>query len=113
MGIIVLLALLSLSWRRVGRRVTLYLFTLQILLGLLAIAQGWHPPLAHWLCAVLGWVLLMAANGIERRHPDSTLPVWLAVVAILLTGAAYGIGEHAARVGMLTDNFLYGEWVCV
>jgi hypothetical protein len=100
-GLLVVLAAVALIWRYQTRRITLYLVTLQILLGIGVIASGYRPPPLHWLLAVIAWALYMGANALTKRAPaGSKLPIGLAIVASLLVLATYGIGQHALKAGM-------------
>ena len=51
-GLLAVLAALTLVWRLPGRRITLYVLTLQILLGIYLYYQGLRvPPGPHSLCS--------------------------------------------------------------
>lgn len=101
-GLLVVLAAAGLIWRYPGRRITLYVLTLQILLGITLIFKGYRPPAIHWIFAVTAWALYMAANAAVKRAPEgSRLPIILAVVASLLVLATYGIGQSAMHAQAL------------
>ena len=54
-------------WRRPERRITLYVVTLQILLGLILLTQQLRAPASHYALALLGWAGYMVANALARR----------------------------------------------
>ena len=55
-------------WQRLGRRITLYVVTLQILIGIGLMVQGLKVPWYHPALAVVGWAGYMAANAMSRRE---------------------------------------------
>ena len=85
-------------WFRLGRRITLYLISLQLLLGIGLIVGGQRAPTPHYALALLGWVGYMGANYLSRQ-PDSKQNVLVLTVlssAMILLAAYIG-----ARVGTL------------
>lgn len=86
-------------WRRPERRITLYVVTLQIVLGAVVMAQGLRVPWYHPALAVVGWGGYMAANAIARREPGSRRPLVISGVASLLILIAYYAGMEAVKHG--------------
>jgi hypothetical protein len=93
---VVALAVLAV-WQRTGRRVTLYAVTLQIVLGIVLIVQGFRGPWYHYALAVLGWVGYMAANALSRRPGGRRTALIVTAIASLLVLIAFGIGQQAVR----------------
>jgi hypothetical protein len=86
-------------WQRTGRRVTLYVMTLQIIVGIVLVVQGLRGPWYHYALAVLGWAGYMAANALSRRPGRARAALVVTVVASLLVLIAFGIGQQAVRGG--------------
>jgi hypothetical protein len=95
-ALVVALAILAV-WRRPGRRVTLYVLTLQIIIGIVLAVQGARISPLHVVLAGLGWAGYMAANVYARRYPERRIGLTIAVVSSLLILAAFGIGERIAH----------------
>jgi hypothetical protein len=73
-----------------GRRITLYILTLQIALGVWLIFTGLRAPSEHYGLAILAWIGYMAANGIGRRPGRERVALIITIVSSLLVfGAAY------------------------
>jgi len=87
-------------WRRPERRVTLYVVTLQVLLGIVLLVQGLRAPWYHPALAVLGWAGYMAANVIARRRPGSRAILAVAAASSLLILLAYYAGVEAVKHGV-------------
>ncbi len=89
-------------WRRSQRRMTVYVVTVQVLLGAVLVAQGLRTPWYHPALAVLGWSGYMAANAAARRDPASRRALAIAAVSSLLILTAFYAGRaaivHAAAV---------------
>jgi hypothetical protein len=96
LGILVAACAALFVWFRLGRRITLYVLSLQILVGIALIVGGLRAPSPHYALAIAGWAGLMGANFLSRQ-PDSKQNVLVLTVlsAAMLLLAAY-IG---ARVG--------------
>lgn len=92
------LALLA-AWQRPGRRITLYVVTLQILLGIVAIVQGFKAPSYHYLLAILGWIGYMVANGMARRSITARNVLLISGLSSLLLLIAFYVGMHAVKSG--------------
>ena len=87
-------------WRRPERRVTLYVVTLQILIGVVLMVQGLRVPWYHPALAVVGWAGYMAANALARRQPGSRNPLLIAGLSSLLILIAYYVGMEAVKHGV-------------
>ena len=94
--LVALLAVLAV-WRRPERRITLYVVTLQIVIGIVLMVQGGRVPWYHPALAVLGWVGYMAANAIARRDPSSRNALVVSALASLLILIAYYVGMEAVK----------------
>jgi hypothetical protein len=86
-------------WQRPGRRITLYVVTLQILVGIVLVVQGVRAPWYHYALAVLGWGGYMGANALGRRSGGARTALIVAAASSLLVLVAFGIGQHAVRAG--------------
>jgi hypothetical protein len=86
-------------WRLPERRITLYVVTVQIVLGAVLMAQHLRVPWYHPALAVLGWGGLMAANAIARRGRGPRALVVAAAAAVLLL-LAYYAGIEAVKHGL-------------
>ncbi|MEA2784782.1 MAG: hypothetical protein QOF71_886 [Candidatus Eremiobacteraeota bacterium] len=93
---VVALALLAV-WQRTGRRITLYVVTLQIVLGIVLVVQGLRGPWYHYGLAVLAWIGYMAANALGRRPGGARTALIATIVSSLLVLVAFGIGQQAVR----------------
>ena len=95
-GLLAIIAALALVWRLPGRRITLYLLTFQILLGLLLLLRFYRGPLTHILphvlAAVIAWGLYMAANALTRRKADARVILGLTIAATVLVVIAGALG---------------------
>lgn len=87
-------------WRRPERRITLYVVTLQILIGVVLMIQGLRVPWYHPALAVAGWAGYMAANALGRRQPGSRNPLLIAAASSLLILIAYYVGMEAVKHGV-------------
>ena len=96
--IVAALALLAV-WRLPERRVTLYVVTLQILLGIVLVVRGLRAPSTHYALAILGWAGYMAANALSRRPERRSVALAVAGVSSLLILLAYYVGMHAVKTG--------------
>ncbi len=99
LGILVAACAALFVWFRLGRRITLYLLTLQILLGIVLMAGGLRAPAPHYVLAVAGWAGYMGANYMSRQ-PDSRQNVLVLTVlsSAMVLLAAY-IGARAGTLG--------------
>ncbi|HEX3465256.1 MAG TPA: hypothetical protein VHS78_14505 [Candidatus Elarobacter sp.] len=84
-------------WRRPERRITLYVVTLQILIGVVLMVQGLRVPWYHPALAVIAWAGYMAANALARRQPGSRNALIVAGVSSLLILIAYYVGMEAVK----------------
>ena len=90
----VALAILAV-WRRPGRRVTLYVVTLQILIGIALLIMGYRVSPLHMLAVLIGWAGYMAANAVAKRSNGARNALIIAGVSSLLILAAFELGRHA------------------
>ncbi len=89
-GILVAACAALFVWRQTGRRITLYVLTLQIALGIWLIVTGLRAPSEHYGLAVIAWIGYMAANGIARRPGRERVALIITIVSsICVLGAAY------------------------
>ena len=95
-GILVVALAILAVWRRPGRRVTLYVVTLQILIGIALMIQGFRISPLHLVLVAIGWAGYMAANAVARRPNGARNALIIAGVSSLLILAAFEIGRHAA-----------------
>ncbi|MBV9438894.1 MAG: hypothetical protein JOZ24_02765 [Candidatus Eremiobacteraeota bacterium] len=86
-------------WRRPERRITLYVVTLQLLLGIVLAARGLRVPPLHIVLAILGWAGYMIANALARRTDRARLALLIAGLSSLLILIAFAIGHGAVRSG--------------
>jgi CHASE2 domain-containing sensor protein len=94
--LVVLLALLAV-WRRSDRRITLYVVTAQILLGIILMVQGLRVPALHPALAILAWAGYMGANALARRPGPARNALVVSALASILVVVAFGIGQMAVR----------------
>ncbi len=94
-GILVAACAALLVWRQMGRRITLYILTLQIALGIWLIFTGLRAPSEHYGLAILAWIGYMAANGIAKRGRGQAALIITIVSTLCVLGAAY-LGAKAA-----------------
>jgi multisubunit Na+/H+ antiporter MnhC subunit len=81
-----------------GRRIALYLLTLQILVGIGLIVIGLRAPTPHYILALVGWGGYMFANYLTRE-PDSRQNVLLLTIlssAMVLLAAFMGVRAGGA-----------------
>ena len=86
-------------WQRPGRRVTLYVVTLQILIGVVLMVQGLKAPWYHPALAVAGWAGYMAANAMSRREGGRRNALIVAGISSLVILLAYYAGMEAVKHG--------------
>jgi hypothetical protein len=97
LGILVAACAALFVWFRLGRRITLYLLSLQILLGIGLMAMGLRVPPPHFVLALVGWAGYMGANYMSRQ-PDSKQNV---LVLTILSSAMVLLAAYiGARAGM-------------
>jgi hypothetical protein len=88
-GILVAACAALLVWRQMGRRITLYVLTLQIALGIWLVVEGLRAGPEHYGLAIIAWIGYMVANGIARRGRDRAALIITIVSTICVLGAAY------------------------
>jgi hypothetical protein len=97
-GILVAACAALLVWRQMGRRITLYVLTLQILLGIWLIVSGLRVRPEHWGLAVVAWVGYMAANGIARRPGRGNIVLAITIFSTLCVLGALYLGAKAGNL---------------
>ncbi|MBV8579359.1 MAG: hypothetical protein JOZ86_01890 [Candidatus Eremiobacteraeota bacterium] len=85
-------------WQVPGRRIALWVVTVQIALGIAVMLQGFKVPWYHPALAVVGWAGYMAANAMARRNEKRNALI-VAVVSSLLILIAYFVGMEAVKNG--------------
>jgi hypothetical protein len=96
--VVVALALLAVWWRT-GRRITLYVVTLQILLGIVLMLQSLRVPWYHYALGIVGWAGYMVANAMARRSTSRTTVIAVTAISSVLLLIAFGIGHGAVQHG--------------
>jgi hypothetical protein len=86
-------------WQRPGRRITLYIVTLQVLIGIVLLVQGLRAPWYHPALALVGWAGYMAANAIARREGGRRNALIVAGISSVLILVAYYVGIEAVKHG--------------
>ncbi len=84
-------------WRRPERRITLYVVTLQIVLGIVLMAQHLRVPWYHPALAVLAWAGYMVANALGRRPGKARVALFIAAGSSVLILLAYYAGMEAVK----------------
>jgi hypothetical protein len=97
LGFVVVALALLFVWQLRGRRITLYVVTLQIVLGAVLLVQGRNVPWYHWALAIVAWAGYMAANAMARREGRGRQVLIVTIVASLLIVITFGIGQHAVK----------------
>jgi hypothetical protein len=92
-AMLVVAGAVGIVWWRWGRRVMLYLLTLQIILGVGVIFSGPRANVLHYTFAVLGWIGYMVANGIERRGGRENLALAVTLGSSACVCVAFAIGQ--------------------
>ena len=92
LGILVAACAALFVWIRLGRRITLYLLSLQMFVGIALLVMGLHAPAPHYALAIVGWAGYMGASYMSRQ-PDSGKNVLVLTVlssAMILLAAYIG-----------------------
>jgi predicted membrane protein len=97
LGFLVVALALLFVWQLRGRRITLYVVTLQILIGVVLLVQGLRVPWYHYALGIVAWAGYMAANAMSRREGRARQALVVTIVASLLILITFGIGQHAAK----------------
>jgi uncharacterized protein YqhQ len=95
---VVVLAIVGV-WRRSDRRITLYVVTLQILIGIGLLFMQLRAPSVHYALALLGFIGYMVAGAISKRPDRGRVALAVSGISSLLILDAFYIGMHAVRVG--------------
>jgi hypothetical protein len=98
-GIVVVLFAVAAIWRTPDRRITLYVVTLQILIGIVLVVQGLRAPSLHYAFAILGFAGYMVANALARRGRSRALVLTIAIVSSLFVLFAFAVGHGAVTHG--------------
>ena len=96
LGILVAACAALFVWFKLGRRITIYLLTLQILLGVVLIVTGLRAAAPHYALALVGWAGYMGANYMSRE-PDSGKNV---LVLTILSSAMVLLAAYVGTVAM-------------
>ena len=99
MGILVALVAALWVWQQLGRRVMLYLLTLQIALGVYLLVAGLKAPSVHYSLAVIAWIGYMAANGMFRKPERRTVALGITGLSTVFILVAFYLGYRAAMPG--------------
>ena len=82
-----------------GRRITLYILTLQIFIGIWLLVEQFKAPSAHYTLAFLGWVGYMVANAMGRKSGQERNILLITIISSLMVLVAFALGLRAG--GML------------
>ncbi|MEO7039268.1 MAG: hypothetical protein ABI186_04465 [Candidatus Elarobacter sp.] len=98
--VVAVLALLAV-WQRGARRIVLYVVTLQILAGIVAILEGFKAPSYHYALAILAWIGYMVANGMARRSAGARYVLLISGLSTIFVLIAFYVGMHAVKAGFV------------
>jgi len=98
-GILVALVAALWVWQQLGRRVMLYLLTLQIALGIWVIFTGLKAPSVHYALALVAWIGYMVANGLFRKPQRRQIALGITGFSTVLVLIAFYIGWKTAMPG--------------
>ena len=84
-------------WQLRGRRITLYVVTLQIVLGVVLMIRGLAVPWYHYGLAIVAWGGYMAANAMACREGRARPALIVTIVSSLLILVAFAVGQHAVK----------------
>lgn len=99
LGILTAALTVGAVWWRLGRRITLYVVTAQILLGNVLFVQRLQAPWYHYALAAAGWAGYMVASAFERRGASRGLVLTISAVSSILILVAFAIGQGAVHRG--------------
>ena len=99
LGILVAACAALLVWFKMGRRFTLYLLSLQILVGIALIVAGLRAPSLHYSVAIVGWAGYMGANYMTRKPNSGKIVLALTVISSALILFAAYLGSKAGGLG--------------
>ena len=99
LGILVVACAALFVWFRLGRRITLYVVSVQILVGLALIVMGLRAPAPHYALAVVGWAGYMGANYMSRQPDGGKNTLVLTALSTLLIVLAALMGRAAVVAG--------------
>ena len=95
LGIVVALSAALFVWRKSGRRITLYLLTVQIFIGIYLLSQGLRVRPEHYTLAFVAFVGYMVANGMGRKPGTERNVMIVTGVSTVLVLVALFLGLHA------------------
>ena len=98
LGALVALLAVFAVWRLPGRRITIWVVTVQILIGIVLMVQGLRINPLHPALAVIAWGGYMASNAVARRQGMRPALI-VAGIATLLLLITFGLGQNAVRAG--------------
>ena len=98
LGILVAACAALFVWFRLGRRITLYLVSLQILLGAALLVSGHRAPPPHYALATFGWAGYMGANYMSSQPDSGKNVLVLTVLSSAMTLLAAYIGARTMGV---------------
>lgn len=99
LGILVAACAALFVWFKLGRRITLYVLSLQILLGFALIVMGLRAPSPHYVLAIVGWVGFMGASYMARQPDGNKNVLVLTILSSLMIVLAALIGRAAVVAG--------------
>ena len=97
-GFLVVLLAALFVWRKLGRRVMIYVLTLQIVLGIVLIVNHLRAPSYHYAMAIVAWLGYMVANALGRRG-NRNLVLAVTVISTLLVLVTFYVGQRAVQHG--------------
>ncbi|HZX68027.1 MAG TPA: hypothetical protein VFE70_04035 [Candidatus Elarobacter sp.] len=98
-GVAVVLLAVVAVWQRTGRRIALYVATLQILIGIVLVVERFSASWYHYALAVAGWAGYMVANAMTRRGATQRTVLMVTAISSILILVAFAIGQRAVHVG--------------
>jgi hypothetical protein len=99
LGILVAACAALFVWIRLGRRITLYLLSLAMLVGIALLFMGLRAPTPHYALALAGWAGYMGANYLGRQPGSGKNVLVLTVLSSAMILLAAYIGARAASLG--------------
>ena len=98
LGILVAACAALFVWFRLGLRITLYLVSLQILLGAALLVSGHRTPPPHYALAIFGWAGYMGANYMNSQPDSGKNVLVLTILSSAMTLLAAYIGARTMGV---------------
>jgi hypothetical protein len=97
-GILLVACAALLVWRRTGRRITLYVLTVQIAVGVWLLVSGARAPSTHYTLAILAWIGYMVANGLSRRPNRGKAVLAITILSTICVLVAAYLGAKAGNL---------------